>query len=216
MMQFCWYREKLAKFHLRDALRVLPTVHDVQVSAKSQTAPSSIETVVILTLLPLLRTVDYAVYYDMIVNACQKYHPDGLASGIHTLCSVVSKFVSTWFCTSSGASIRGCHHEVIIASRLADVCIVSHPLMPIYLAVAILSVRRKNRQQRQLDHCTIENNLENDEIFDWNKKDDLALQFSNLFQFSSIVPNDSNINSISPSLLFDAIEEVIATALSYL
>lgn len=174
------YSEKLAKCHLRDAFKA--TTHGD--SAVVQQRPTPVAAVVLLTFLPLLRTVDVAVYQDIVVNACQQYNPNGLASGLQTLSSVVAKHVSTWFCTAFDSD------DELGASRLADVCLVSHPLMPIYLAVALLTVKKQSYQFNDGSDQT---------IFRWNIEEDLSTQFEELFHFDSTL-----------------LEKVVAAAISYM
>lgn len=89
-------------------------------------------------------------------SICASSSSSWKGSKMRILCSVVAKHVSTWFCTifendkdtysgnnnkTNGRSSSD--NRTVLSSRFADVFLVSHPLMPIYVAVAFLSVRHK-------------------------------------------------------------------------
>jgi hypothetical protein len=146
-----------------------------------------------------LRTVDSSLYQALVVVACHHYHPAGLAAGIQTLATVIAKHVATWFCTTTFDNTG--------ASRLADVFLVSHPLMPVYVAVAMLTVRKRRRRRQKTD---------DDDVLCFNQQDDLATQLNNLFQLSSLVGTSSSEQPATCSVLSEVMEEVITTAISYM
>lgn len=76
-----------------------------------------------LTLFPLLHRVDPALYYHICVRS-------GLRESGFAL-----SWITAWFASDVG--------DLAVGSRLVDVFLVSHPLMPIYCVVALLVSQRR-------------------------------------------------------------------------
>jgi len=81
-----------------------------------------------LAFFPILERVDPALYNHIVKDA-----------GLRTLPKFVVKWVSNWFATDT--------MDIAAASRLLDVMIVSHPSMPMYCAVALLTCNRQRLLQ---------------------------------------------------------------------
>ena len=168
-------------------------------------SPSPLDTGVMILFVPLLRSLEYGLYKEVIVTACQKYHPDGLAFGIQILCSIIAKHTSTLFCTAfcdtGGDTSMEDRNEA--ASRLVDVCLVSHPLFPLYLAVSILAVRKQRNGGR---------------LCKWHSREDLSGQFTNLFYLNTIptTGTDNAEHALTSTPLSVVVEEIISKCLHYM
>lgn len=132
--------------------------------------------------------------------------------------------MSDWFCNA--IDFVDIDNAKII-SRLADVFLVSHALMPLYLAVAIVSTKRKHeyvKQQQNSNPSFYSNDKESRGSHDvrqlllctWPKDEDLENRFHHLFQLnSSIVSCKDSTNKALSHTVEEAIEELVSTALSF-
>jgi hypothetical protein len=167
---------------------------DLETNRSSSLKP--VETAVMLLFLPLLRSVDIDVYHEVVVRACQKCHPNGLSGGIETLSGIVAKHVTTWFCNAfCGTSTND---RITISSRIADVCISSHPLMPLYLAAAMLSTRKQQSK--------------NNRLYSWNVEEDFHIQIESLFYIDRIAENPSGSIEVYEGVA----ELIIKTAIDFM
>jgi hypothetical protein len=199
-----------------------------------------IETAAMLLFFPLLKRVDHKVYHDLIVFA-KKYHPMGLPGGIEVVSNIVAQHITTWFCqafskietttspprttTSTIPSLQQQQQQqqqhMKISSRLADVFICSHPLMPFYIAAATLSIRRRychhhstNTAGSMFEHTANPNS---------STTLDFCYAIKQLFYFNTIVEGStttsaSSLHETAPNdiLLNQVVEEIIACAIRYM
>jgi hypothetical protein len=193
----------------------------------------------VLTFLSLLQIVDMNVY-ESLIQLCERYYPndtDVIIIGLQTVATVVSNYVSTWFVTSfqldnscdkgqssSSSSIEEEENGKIIrqinnhlSSRMVDFFLVSHPLMPVYYAVAVFVINSKNRQQR-MDQ-PLQRFLRNDTKCN-DRNISLTMDLHTLFQHRISIPKHEKIEvSLFHPLLENisrSVEDTISLSLSYM
>jgi hypothetical protein len=79
--------------------------------------------------------------------------------------------------------------------------------MPMYFAIAILSVRKQQFQQQHPEKFSSE------KMFQWRSDEELIVQFDNIFQLNTLVVEDGKSSHRS---LCEMVERVIAIAISYM